>query len=331
MNNSNNAYRSQVKNNCENTLSELSLSMSEFFPVEIIEKIFYDNFDNREELLTGLKYCFAKKLLDSKTYTSFLTAAEINNKFINLLVLAKNRGGDKIDDFAWHELTQVADFRLPNLFSCLNMCNVRSIISVICIQARHKRLKSDPFSEKLYQLLLNLITKVSPPYDNIEINSFLREAAFDERLYELIYDYMVSSDIKVCKRSVSTAMRASNIVKGTAQKIVIHADKNDLLEGINLLKKRHLDSDNQQHFLNLDSVLKKRAAPPYSFYNIHTNKGKTISNVIERHCSGDKKLLALLENLKALAKDDPGPHLEMTQRVVRKLTQQGLLQPRNQD
>ncbi|QJQ55013.1 hypothetical protein EHW99_2311 [Erwinia amylovora] len=38
-----------------------------------------------------------------------------------------------------------------------------------------------------------------------------------------------------------------------------------------------------------------------------------------------------MENLKALAKDDPGPHLEMTQRVVRKLTQQGLLQPRNQD
>ncbi|MCK8330508.1 hypothetical protein [Erwinia amylovora] len=274
MNNSNNAYRSQVKNNCENTLSELSLSMSEFFPVEIIEKIFYDNFDNREELLTGLKYCFARKLLDSKSYTSFLTAAEINNKFINLLVLAKNRGGDKIDDFAWHELNQVADFRLPNLFSCLNMCNVRSIISVICIQARRKRLKSDPFSEKLYQLLLNLITKVSPPYDNIEINSFLREAAFDERLYELIYDYMVSSDIKVCKRSVSTAMRASNIVKGTAQKIVIHADKNDLLEGINLLKKRHLDSDNQQHFLNLDSVLKKRAAPPLQLLQHTHQQGK---------------------------------------------------------
>ncbi|CCP06693.1 hypothetical protein BN440_1661 [Erwinia amylovora MR1] len=92
-----------------------------------------------------------------------------------------------------------------------------------------------------------------------------------------------------------------------------------------------MDSDDQQHFLNLDSVLKKRAAPPYSFYNIHTNKGKTISNVIKKHCSGDKKLLALLENLKALAKDDPGHHLEMTQRVVRKLTQQGLLQPRNQD
>ncbi|UWS30520.1 hypothetical protein [Erwinia pyrifoliae] len=145
--------------------------------------------------------------------------------------LYKAEGRKHVD---WNELIKLSETR-----GLEQPSNIKSVLAAICYQACGTQKTAPSLSAELYQSLSNLIEKTDPPYTPEKLNYFLRNLAYDDKALTIIYNYMIKNHIKICKRSISTAMRPANIVRDTAQKIVINADRGDLLEGINLLKKEH--------------------------------------------------------------------------------------------
>lgn len=265
---------------------------------------------------------------DNDIHYSSLTREQIKDRFYAVGQLGSYYKAEGRKHADWNEL-----IKLSETSDLQQVSNIKDVLATICRQAYNTNKENDTkeLSAKLYQSLSNIIENTVPPYPPEQLNEFLRNLAYDNKACNIIYNYMINNNITICKRSISTAMRPANIARDTAQKIVINADRGDLLEGINLLKKRTDSLSDDRYLLTLDGVLKKRDKPPYSVYNIYIAKGKTIGNIIQKNIPYYIELKGILIKLKELAKGDPGPNEERAERIIPKMTHQGMLQPKNKD
>ncbi|ADP12063.1 hypothetical protein EJP617_23820 [Erwinia sp. Ejp617] len=173
--------------------------------------------------------------MDNSIHYSLLTKEQIRYRFQTVGYPGNNykaKGRKHVD---WNELIKLSETRGLERSS-----NIESVLAAICYQAYGTQKTAPSLSAELYQSLSKIIEKTDPPYTPEELNYFLRNLAYDDKALTIIYKYMINNHIKICKRSLSMAMKPAHIAKDTAQKIVINADRGDLLEGINLLKKNTL-------------------------------------------------------------------------------------------